>query len=157
MSCVASISKLVCDKSGAPDCNIFKIKQNLYFIWVIYNVMVLGYVFIYCVRKHCVFLWLKQYERAYKVHCRSGLHCRCCYRLTHHAQWSVGQRQLILYRCHLLKVPELAGFWLLSILLQFPLILFQLFNEAILIQPLERGVHVVLALLILTQVGIHSF
>ncbi|TKS73212.1 Transmembrane protein 17B [Collichthys lucidus] len=33
------------------------------------------------------------------------------------------------------KVPELAGFWLLSILLQFPLILFQLFNEAILIQP----------------------
>ncbi|XP_075894145.1 transmembrane protein 17B isoform X2 [Nelusetta ayraudi] len=49
------------------------------------------------------------------------------------------------------KVPELAGFWLLSILLQFPLILFQLFNEAILIQPLERGVHIVLALLILIQ------
>ncbi|XP_030586865.1 transmembrane protein 17B [Archocentrus centrarchus] len=49
------------------------------------------------------------------------------------------------------KVPELAGFWLLSILLQFPLILFQLFNEAILIQPLERGVHIILALFILTQ------
>ncbi|XP_034541628.1 transmembrane protein 17B [Notolabrus celidotus] len=49
------------------------------------------------------------------------------------------------------KVPELAGFWLLSILLQFPLILFQLFNEAILIQPLERGVHIVLALFILSQ------
>ncbi|KAM9855027.1 transmembrane protein 17B [Aulostomus maculatus] len=49
------------------------------------------------------------------------------------------------------KVPELAGFWLLSILLQFPLILFQLFNEAILIQPLERGVHIVLACFILTQ------
>ncbi|XP_073328708.1 transmembrane protein 17B [Pagrus major] len=49
------------------------------------------------------------------------------------------------------KVPELAGFWLLSILLQFPLILFQLFNEAILIQPLERGVHIVLAMFILTQ------
>ncbi|KAI3370793.1 hypothetical protein L3Q82_007327 [Scortum barcoo] len=49
------------------------------------------------------------------------------------------------------KVPELAGFWLLSILLQFPLILFQLFNEAILIQPLERGVHIVLAVFILTQ------
>ncbi|KAG9330928.1 hypothetical protein AGOR_G00170610 [Albula goreensis] len=49
------------------------------------------------------------------------------------------------------KVPELAGFWLLSILLQFPLVLFQLFNEAILIQPLERGVHIVLALFILTQ------
>ncbi|XP_068595283.1 transmembrane protein 17B-like [Brachionichthys hirsutus] len=50
------------------------------------------------------------------------------------------------------KVPELAGFWLLSILLQFPLILFQLFNEAILIQPLERGVHIVLAIFVLTQV-----
>ncbi|CAI5664742.1 transmembrane protein 17B isoform X2 [Oreochromis niloticus] len=49
------------------------------------------------------------------------------------------------------KVPELAGFWLLSVLLQFPLILFQLFNEAILVQPLERGVHIVLALFILTQ------
>ncbi|KAF3689037.1 Transmembrane protein 17B [Channa argus] len=49
------------------------------------------------------------------------------------------------------KVPELAGFWMLSILLQFPLILFQLFNEAILIQPLERGVHIVLAIFILTQ------
>ncbi|XP_059190968.1 transmembrane protein 17B isoform X1 [Centropristis striata] len=49
------------------------------------------------------------------------------------------------------KVPELAGFWLLSILLQLPLILFQLFNEAILIQPLERGVHIVLAIFILTQ------
>ncbi|KAG7324029.1 hypothetical protein KOW79_012045 [Hemibagrus wyckioides] len=49
------------------------------------------------------------------------------------------------------KVPELAGFWLLSLLLQFPLILFQLFNEAILIQPLERGVHIVLALFILTE------
>uniref|UniRef100_A0A8C6UMM4 Transmembrane protein 17 n=1 Tax=Neogobius melanostomus TaxID=47308 RepID=A0A8C6UMM4_9GOBI len=49
------------------------------------------------------------------------------------------------------KVPELAGFWLLSILLQLPLILFQLFNEAILIQPLERGVHIVLSIFILTQ------
>ncbi|CAL1595558.1 unnamed protein product [Knipowitschia caucasica] len=50
------------------------------------------------------------------------------------------------------KVPELAGFWLLSILLQLPLILFQLFNEAILIQPLERGVHIVQCIFLLTQV-----
>ncbi|XP_038161424.1 transmembrane protein 17B [Cyprinodon tularosa] len=49
------------------------------------------------------------------------------------------------------KVPELAGFWLLTILLQFPLILFQLLNEAILIQPLERGVHIVLTIFILIQ------
>ncbi|XP_061533481.1 transmembrane protein 17B isoform X2 [Phycodurus eques] len=50
------------------------------------------------------------------------------------------------------KIAELAGFWLLSILLQLPQILFQLFNEAILVQPLERGIHIVLALFILTQV-----
>ncbi|XP_024137156.1 transmembrane protein 17B [Oryzias melastigma] len=49
------------------------------------------------------------------------------------------------------KVPELAGFWLLSILLQFPLVLFQLFNEALLIQPLERAVHLVLCCFVLTQ------
>ncbi|KAL2093298.1 hypothetical protein ACEWY4_010610 [Coilia grayii] len=49
------------------------------------------------------------------------------------------------------KVPELAGFWLLSLLLQFPLILFQLFNESILVQPLERGVHIVLSLFILIE------
>ncbi|KAM9807624.1 transmembrane protein 17B [Neosynchiropus ocellatus] len=49
------------------------------------------------------------------------------------------------------KVPELAGFWLLSILLQLPLILFQLFNESILVQPLERGVHIVLAVFLLSQ------
>ncbi|KAJ8272183.1 hypothetical protein COCON_G00110420 [Conger conger] len=54
------------------------------------------------------------------------------------------------------KVPELAGFWLLSLLLQFPLVLFQLFNEAILIQPLERGIHIVLGLFILTQLN-HTF
>ncbi|TWW75644.1 transmembrane protein 17B isoform X2 [Takifugu flavidus] len=48
------------------------------------------------------------------------------------------------------KVPELAGFWLLTIL-QLVIILFQLFYEAFIIQPLERGVHIVLALFILTQ------
>uniref|UniRef100_A0A3P9JTI2 Transmembrane protein 17 n=1 Tax=Oryzias latipes TaxID=8090 RepID=A0A3P9JTI2_ORYLA len=55
------------------------------------------------------------------------------------------------------KVPELAGFWLLSILLQFPLVLFQLFNEALLIQPLERAVHVVLCCFVLTQVRFCTF
>lgn len=45
----------------------------------------------------------------------------------------------------------MAGFWLLTIL-QFVLILLQLFNEAFLVQPLERGIHVVLALFIFTQV-----
>ncbi|KAK6468607.1 transmembrane protein 17B-like [Huso huso] len=49
------------------------------------------------------------------------------------------------------KVPELAGFCLLSLLLQLPLILFQLFNEGNLILPLERAVHIVLALFIALQ------
>lgn len=51
----------------------------------------------------------------------------------------------------ILKVPELAGFWLLTIL-QLVIIFFQLFYEAFIIQPLERGVHIVLAIFILTQV-----
>ncbi|TRY58577.1 hypothetical protein DNTS_018096 [Danionella cerebrum] len=53
------------------------------------------------------------------------------------------------------KVPELAGFWLLTLLLQFPLILFQLFNQALLVQPLERAVHIILALFIFSEVCIH--
>ncbi|MBN3292311.1 H3 protein, partial [Polypterus senegalus] len=50
------------------------------------------------------------------------------------------------------KVPELAGFWLLTLLLQLPLVLFLLFNEGILIQPLERSVHIVLALFLIFQI-----
>ncbi|NXT33657.1 TMM17 protein, partial [Pelecanoides urinatrix] len=50
------------------------------------------------------------------------------------------------------KVPELAGFWLLSLLLQLPIILFLLFNEGLQIQPLERAVHIVFALFLTFQV-----
>ncbi|KAM6309577.1 transmembrane protein 17 [Podargus strigoides] len=50
------------------------------------------------------------------------------------------------------KVPELAGFWLLSLLLQLPIILFLLFNEGLKIQPLERAVHSILALFLTFQV-----
>ncbi|XP_006016812.1 transmembrane protein 17 isoform X1 [Alligator sinensis] len=50
------------------------------------------------------------------------------------------------------KVPELAGFWLLSLLLQFPLILFLLFNEGLKIQPLERAVHIIFAFFLTFQV-----
>lgn len=87
-----------------------------------------------------------QFGNACTVQFKSGFHC-LCYRDI------IVIKVFLLYCLRVLKVPELAGFWLLSILLQFPLILFQLFNEAILIQPLERGVHIVLALLILIQVG----
>ncbi|KFO84378.1 Transmembrane protein 17, partial [Buceros rhinoceros silvestris] len=50
------------------------------------------------------------------------------------------------------KVPELAGFWLLSLLLQLPIILFLLFNNGLKIQPLERAVHAIFALFLTVQV-----
>ncbi|XP_014820279.1 PREDICTED: transmembrane protein 17-like [Calidris pugnax] len=50
------------------------------------------------------------------------------------------------------KVPELAGFWLLTLLLQLPIILFLLFNEGLIILPLERAVHIVFALFLMFQV-----
>ncbi|XP_010209892.1 PREDICTED: transmembrane protein 17 [Tinamus guttatus] len=50
------------------------------------------------------------------------------------------------------KVPELAGFWLLSLLLQLPIILFLLFNEGLKIQPLERSVNTIFAFFLTFQV-----
>ncbi|XP_029431084.1 transmembrane protein 17 [Rhinatrema bivittatum] len=50
------------------------------------------------------------------------------------------------------KVPELAGFWLLSLLLQLPLLLFLLFNEGLELQPLERATHIVFLLFLAFQV-----
>ncbi|NXO23178.1 TMM17 protein, partial [Cisticola juncidis] len=43
------------------------------------------------------------------------------------------------------KVPELAGFWLLTLLPQLPVILFLLFNEALKIHSLERAFHIIFA------------
>ncbi|XP_037387224.1 transmembrane protein 17A isoform X2 [Pygocentrus nattereri] len=40
-----------------------------------------------------------------------------------------------------LKVPELAGFWLISFLFQLPILLFFLSDEGLMILPLERAVH----------------
>ncbi|XP_044310597.1 transmembrane protein 17 [Varanus komodoensis] len=50
------------------------------------------------------------------------------------------------------KVPELAGFWLLSLLLQLPLILFVLLNEGLEIQPLERAVNIIFVVFLVFQV-----
>ncbi|XP_053140314.1 transmembrane protein 17 isoform X1 [Hemicordylus capensis] len=50
------------------------------------------------------------------------------------------------------KVPELAGFWLLSLLLQLPLILFLLLNEGLKIQPLERAIHIIFVIFLVFQV-----
>ncbi|XP_072189771.1 transmembrane protein 17 [Excalfactoria chinensis] len=50
------------------------------------------------------------------------------------------------------KVPELAGFWLLTLLLQLPVILFLLFNEGLKVQPLERSVNIIFALFLIFEV-----
>lgn len=48
-------------------------------------------------------------------------------------------------------MPELAGYWLLTLLLQSPLVLFLLFNEATIITPLERAVTVIMAAFIVFE------
>ncbi|XP_017526108.1 transmembrane protein 17 [Manis javanica] len=50
------------------------------------------------------------------------------------------------------KVPELAGFWLLSLLLQLPLILFLLFNEGLTNLPLEKAIHIIFTMFLTFQV-----
>ncbi|NWY70031.1 TMM17 protein, partial [Erithacus rubecula] len=50
------------------------------------------------------------------------------------------------------KVPELAGFWLLTLLPQLPIILFLLFNEGLKIHSLERAVHIIFAAFLSFQV-----
>jgi len=51
----------------------------------------------------------------------------------------------------MIQVPELAGFWLLTLLLQSPLVLFLLLNEAIIITPIERAATIVMAAIILLE------
>ncbi|NXU58788.1 TMM17 protein, partial [Turnix velox] len=50
------------------------------------------------------------------------------------------------------KVPELSGFWLLTLLLQLPTVLFLLFNEGLIILGWERAVNIVFALFLIFQV-----
>jgi transmembrane protein 17 len=50
------------------------------------------------------------------------------------------------------QVPELAGFWLLTLLIQFPLILLVLFNEDAKILPFERAVNIIEALFVLFEI-----
>ncbi|XP_053307175.1 transmembrane protein 17 [Spea bombifrons] len=54
------------------------------------------------------------------------------------------------------KVPELAGFWLLSILLQLPLLLFLLFNPGLEPTPLELAAHGILTVFLLFQIPMSS-
>lgn len=49
------------------------------------------------------------------------------------------------------KVPELAGFWLLTVLLQLPLQGFLLFNEDLIILPLERAANILMVSLVIVE------
>jgi len=50
------------------------------------------------------------------------------------------------------KVPELAGFWLVTFILQLPLSCLLLFNETALIMPMERAANMILVSFILLEV-----
>ncbi|XP_062523273.1 transmembrane protein 17B-like [Corticium candelabrum] len=50
------------------------------------------------------------------------------------------------------KVPELAGFWLLTLVIQLPLLLFLLLNTATVVLPLERGVHSPMVLFLFLEI-----
>ncbi|XP_020601735.1 transmembrane protein 17-like isoform X2 [Orbicella faveolata] len=49
------------------------------------------------------------------------------------------------------KVPQLAGFWILTLVLQLPLTLMLLLNESMLIMPMERAVNIIMALFVLFE------
>ena len=51
-----------------------------------------------------------------------------------------------------LQVPELAGSWLLTLLIQFPLILLLLFNEDPYILPFERAANMIEGLFIVFEI-----
>ena len=53
----------------------------------------------------------------------------------------------------LLQVPEMAGFWLLTLVIQTPLVLFLLINEGAVVLPLERAVHIPLLTFLLGEIG----
>ncbi|KAG8597990.1 hypothetical protein GDO81_002450 [Engystomops pustulosus] len=56
-----------------------------------------------------------------------------------------------------LKVPELAGFLLLTLLIQMPLILFLLTDEKIIILPLEFVVHTIYIIFLKTELFVSFF
>eukprot|EP00794_Sanderia_malayensis_P014265 gene14265-15752_t len=50
------------------------------------------------------------------------------------------------------KVPELAGFWLVTFILQLPLSCVLLLNETALIMPMERAANIILVLFIVFEI-----
>ena len=56
-----------------------------------------------------------------------------------------------------LQVPELAGSWLLTLLLSTPLILLLNINDNAILLPLERALHLIMGLFVLFEVIIGYF
>merc|ERR1711953_1409342 len=52
------------------------------------------------------------------------------------------------------KVPELAGFWLLTVLLQFPMQGFLLVNEDLVILPMERATNVIMVAILVVELTV---
>ena len=52
------------------------------------------------------------------------------------------------------KVPELAGFWLLTVLLQLPMQGFLLFNEDLVILPMERAANILMVIMVVVELGV---
>ncbi|EPB76547.1 hypothetical protein ANCCEY_04383 [Ancylostoma ceylanicum] len=50
------------------------------------------------------------------------------------------------------KIPAMSGFWTLTLILQFPILLFLLFNSAVAPVPLETVVLIVHVLFIITEI-----
>lgn len=50
------------------------------------------------------------------------------------------------------KVPELAGFWLLTVFLQFPLHCFLLFHEGKIIFPAERTIKILMMIFVILEI-----
>lgn len=58
----------------------------------------------------------------------------------------------MIFSCSSSQVPELAGFWLLTMILQLPLIILLLLNTDALLLPMERAVHIIKALFVVSEV-----
>lgn len=55
------------------------------------------------------------------------------------------------------KIPEVAGFWMLSILLQLPLQTFLLASTQLLLEPIEYTVQTIMLILLVSQLIIGYF
>lgn len=59
--------------------------------------------------------------------------------------------QILIIMYIIFQVPELAGFWLLTLVLQLPLSFLLLFNESMLIMPTERAMNILMVLFVVFE------